>query len=138
MAEKDLQEKVMAYRMLEARIETLMKQRDAVASRIVEMQSTIESLGELEKSKDVFFPVGLDAYTVGKVADKKNILISIGAGIILEKSITEAKETLNQRGQEMEHVLNELQNNINSIAAGLEQLGPEIQSQIDSQAAQAE
>lgn len=138
MAEKDLQEKVMAYRMLEARLEALLKQRDTIVSRIMELQSTVASIDEIEKSKDVLFPVGLDAYTLGKIVDKKNILISIGAGIVLEKNIPEAKETLSKRKQEMEQALNELQNSINSISAGLEQLGPEIQLQIDSQAGQAE
>jgi len=131
MEEKELQEKVMAYRMLESRLEALVKQRDFIASRTMELQSTIDSIDQIEKSNEIMFPVGLDAYTIGKIVDKKNVMITIGAGIVIEKTVAEAKETLAARKVEMEQALQELQNNINNISAGLEQLGPEIQSQME-------
>ena len=131
MEQKELQEKVMAFRMLESRLEALVKQRDFIVSRTMELQSTIDSLDQIEKSNEIMFPVGIDAYTVGKITDKKNVMITIGAGIVLEKNIAEAKETLAGRKVEMEQALQELQNSINNISAGLEQLGPEIQSQME-------
>jgi len=131
MEQKELQEKVMAYRMLESKLEELVKHRDFIISRMMELQSTIDSLDQIEKSNEIMFPVGIDAYTVGKITDKKNVMITIGAGIVLEKNIAEAKETLAGRKVEMEQALQELQNSINNISAGLEQLGPEIQSQME-------
>lgn len=131
MEERDLQEKVAVYRVLEARLEAAIKQRDSIASRIVEMQAVKESIGELEKSDDVIFPVGSDVFAFGKIAEKKKVMVAVGAGVIMEKSIAEAKEILDKRREEMEQVMKEVQGNIEKVSSTLEQLGSEIQSTME-------
>jgi len=131
MEERDLQEKVAVYRVLEARLEAAIKQRDSIASRIVEMQAVKESIGELEKSDDVIFPVGSDVFAFGKIAEKKKVMVAVGAGVIMEKSIAEAKEILDKRREGMEQVMKEVQGNIEKVSSTLEQLGSEIQSTME-------
>jgi prefoldin alpha subunit len=131
MEERDLQEKVAVYRVLEARLEAAIKQRDSIASRIVEMQAVKESIGELEKSDDVIFPVGSDVFAFGKIAEKKKVMVAVGAGVVMEKSIAEAKEILDKRREEMEQVMKEVQGNIEKVSSTLEQLGSEIQSTME-------
>ena len=118
---------MLVYRTLESRLEALTRQRDLVSSKIVEIMSTVSSIGEIEKNqKDVLFRLGSEAFTYGNVADKNKILVEIGAGIILEKPPEEGKEILNKRKQEMENALKEIQSNISQISAAINQLGPEI------------
>jgi len=131
MEERDLQEKVAVYRVLEARLEAVIKQRDAIASRIVELRAVKESIGELEKSGDAIFPIGSDVFAFGKVADKKKVMVAVGAGVVMEKTIAEAKEILDKRREEMEQVMKEAQDNIEKVSATLEQLGSEIQSRME-------
>ena len=125
--EKELQEKMFIYRTLESRLEALARQRDLVSSKIVEIMSTTSSIDEIDKNQEnILFKLGGEAYTCGNVTDKNKILVEIGAGIILEKSIEDGKETLNKRKQEMENVLKEIQNNILQVSNAINQLGPEI------------
>ena len=125
--EKELQEKMLIYRTLEARLEAFTKQRDLVNSRIIELSSTISSINEIGKNQEnILFRLGGEAYVHGNIKDKDNILVEIGAGIILEKSREKGKEILNKRKEEMENALNEIQNNIAQISDALSQLGPEI------------
>jgi prefoldin alpha subunit len=125
---KELEEKVLAYRILEAKLDSLLKQRNMIASKLIEIQTTLESINEIEKSKEeVLFPLGSEAYTFGKVMDKKKIIVEIGANIALEKTIEEGKETLKKRKLELENALDTTQKNIMEISSSLGQLGPQIQ-----------
>jgi prefoldin alpha subunit len=126
--QKELQEKMLTYRILEARLEGLLKQRDMIASKLFEVQTTLVSMDEIGKSdQEILFPIGAEAYTFGKVADKKKFIVDIGANIALEKSVEEGKQILDKRKSEMEEALNSMQNDIAQISSTLEVLGPEIQ-----------
>jgi prefoldin alpha subunit len=129
MAEqKELQEKILTYRILEARLDSLLKQRDMLASKLVEIQNTLASVDEIEKSKEeILFPIGAEAYTFGKVVDKEKMIVEIGANVALEKTVEEGKQILSKRKTEMENALNSMQKGVMEISAAMEQLGPEIQ-----------
>lgn len=124
---KELQEKILAYRILEARVDSLLKQRDLIASKIVEIQTTLQSIEEIGKAKgEILFPIGSEAYNFGRITDRKKLIVEIGANVALEKTVDEGKEVLNKRRGEMENVLNTIQKNILEISSSIEALGPEI------------
>jgi len=129
MAErKEMQEKMLTYRILENRLDAFLKQREMVVSKLIEIQNTLSSMDEIEKSKeDILFPIGAEAYTFGKVVDKKRVMVDIGANVILEKTIEEGKQILEKRKTEIENGLKEMQREIAEMSAALEQLGLEIQ-----------
>jgi len=130
MAErKELQEKILTYRILENRLEDLLKQREMVISKLIEIQNTLGSMDEIEKSKEeILFPIGAEAYTFGKVIDKNRIMVDVGANVILEKTLKEGKQILEKRKIEIENGLGEMQKEVAEMSAALEQLGPEIQN----------
>ena len=129
MAErKEMQEKVLTYRILENRLDSFLKQREMVVSKLIEIQNTLSSMDEIEKSKeDILFPIGAEAYAFGKVVDKKRVMVDIGANVILEKTVEEGKQILEKRKAEVENGLNEMQREIAEMSAALEHLGLEIQ-----------
>ncbi len=125
--EKELQEKMFIYRTLESRLDASTRQRDLISSKIVEIMSTISSIDEIGKNQEnVLFQLGGEAFIYGNFADKNKVLVEIGAGIVLEKSVEEGKETLNKRKQELENALKGIQSNILQISNAMSQLGPEI------------
>jgi prefoldin alpha subunit len=138
MEKKELQEKIIAYRMFEARLDGLIKQRDMLISKLAEIQTTLNSIDEIEKSKEeVLFPLGSEAYTFGKVIDNKKMIVEIGANVALEKTPEEGKEILKKRMEEIEKALNSIQQNIIETSSALNQLGPEIQENIEKDQTQA-
>jgi prefoldin alpha subunit len=135
---KELQEKILTYRILESRLDTLLKQRDVVASKLVEIQNTLDSMDEIEKTKEeILFPIGAEAYTFGKVVSKNRVMVDIGANVILEKNVEDGKEILNKRKTEMENALGSMQRDIAEVSSALEQLGSEIQEIGESSEAEA-
>ena len=128
MAEKELQEKVVAYRLLESRLEGLIKQRQVVASKLIEIETTSNSIDEIEKSEDVLFPIGAEAYAFGKVMDKKKMIVEIGANVAIEKTVEGAKEVMNERKKDITAALEDIQKDIDKTSSMLEQLATDIQT----------
>ncbi len=136
--EKELQEKMLIYRTLESRLETLTRQRDMISNKIVEIMSTISSIEEIEKNQEnILFKLGSEAFVHGSVSNKNKILVEIGAGIVMENSIEDGKVILDKRRQELENALKEVQNDISQISATMSQLGPEINELIQKSQQQA-
>lgn len=129
MSEKELQEKIMVYRIVESRIDALVRQRDFFLNKIIELQNTVASIDEIAKSKEeIIFPIGSEAYSFGKVVDKNKIIVEIGAGVALEKNFDEAKEIILNRKADVETAVKEVQEDIQKLSQSLSSLEFEIQS----------
>lgn len=129
VSEKELQEKLMVYRIIESRLDALIKQRDLFFQKIVELHNTLGSIDEIAKSKEeILFPLGGEAYSFGKVVDKNKIIVEIGAGIALEKNFEEAKEIINGRKTDIEAAVKEIQQEVENYSNSLSVLTPELQN----------
>jgi prefoldin alpha subunit len=129
--EKELQEKILVFRLLESRFENMVKQRDVLASKIVELQITLNTIDEMKTGDDVLFSLGSSAYAKGKLSDKNKIIVEVGAGVVLEKGLDEAKQILSSRANEIQRVLMKIQRELTEISSELERLEPEIQQIAD-------
>lgn len=134
--QKELQEKILTYRILQSRLESLTKQHDLVANKIIELENTLVSIDEFGNSKEkILFSLGSEAHVFGHADDKEKVIVEIGANIALEKTIDEGKKTLNERKAELEKTINEIQNEVMKVSAAIEQLTPELQRLMESQRA---
>jgi len=128
MTEKELQEKVLTYRFMEARLDGLVKQRDMMVSKIIELQSTLQSIDELDKSEgEILFPIGGEAYRTAKIIDKNKLIVDVGANVALEKTTEEGKDLIIKRKGEIEGLINQIQHEIVKVSNAMNQLGPELQ-----------
>lgn len=135
-ADKELQEKVFAYRVIEARLQALAKERDVIMSKIFETRTTIASIDEATKSKnngEIVFHIGSDTYMVGKVSDKGRIIIEVGGNVAMEKTPEEAKKFLNGRIGDLEASLSELNREMSQAFSAMDELAPEIQRMMGEQ-----
>ena len=129
MSEKELQEKIMVYRIVESRLDALIRQRDLFVNKIVELQNTLASIDEIAKSKEeILFPIGSEAYSFGKVVDKDKIIVEIGAGVALEKKFEEAKEIIQKRKTDIGTAVKAIQEDIQKLSQSLSSLEFEIQN----------
>ncbi|MEM5790627.1 MAG: prefoldin subunit alpha [Candidatus Aenigmatarchaeota archaeon] len=129
MGEKT-EEKILAYKFIESRINGLINQRSILVSNLNEIQSTLQSLKEFEKSEEIFFPISSGVYCLGKIVDKKKVIVSIGANIALEKSLEDARDFLNRRNEEIEKALEQVENEILSLQSNLKILEKELEKEI--------
>lgn len=138
MGEKELQEKLMTYRVLEARLEGLVKQRDMLVNKIIELQSTLQSLDDLEKSEsEILFPIGGNAFKSAKIVNRDRLIVEIGANVALEKSTEDGRAIIKKRKDELENFVNHMQEEMVKISNAVNQLGPELQAMADNMQKQA-
>ncbi|MHA1865271.1 MAG: prefoldin subunit alpha [Candidatus Heimdallarchaeaceae archaeon] len=127
MEEKELQKKVITYKILEARLDSLLKQRDAIIKEIMELRSTIESIEAMEKADKLIFSLGSNAYATGKILEKEKIIVEIGAGIALEKNRKEGEKFLKKRIDELNSALKNIEEESVRISQNINLLSSEIQ-----------
>ena len=125
--QKELQEKILSYRILQSRLEGLLKQREMIINKIVELQNTVDSINEVERTDEGLFPLGGEAHVFGKIANKEKLIVEIGANVALEKSFEEGKSTLKKRREELEKNLNEIQREMQETSVAIGELEPELQ-----------
>lgn len=124
----ELQEKIMQYRVLESRLNAIVKQREAIASKMIEIQNTISSIDEIGKGEGkTLFPIGSAAYVPGKVDNKEKMIVEVGAGVALEMDVESTKETLNKRLKDLEMAMLNMQKEAEKASKEIEKLAPEIQ-----------
>lgn len=131
--EKKVQEKLLAYRALESRLSALANQQNMFASKILEIQSTIESINEIDKgkeTKDILFPLGSAAYVKGTVADKNKMVVEVGSGVALEKTAEQGKAILEKRKKEIESAMDVLQKDMQSIASTMRKIEVDTQAMV--------
>ena len=131
--EEEFREKLLTYRYLEARLESVAAQKNLLINKILEITATLNSIQELEKNDNILFPIGSEAFVPGKILEKDKIMVEIGANVVLEKNIEQAKVVLERRKKEIEKTNSELETEILQISNSLKRLAPEIQELASSQ-----
>jgi prefoldin alpha subunit len=130
--DKDLQEKILTYRVLEARLDSAIKQRELLLNKIFELENTLIGIEETEKSNsETLFSLGSDVFVTGKPTNKEKLIVGIGSNILLEKTYDDGIVIINNRKDEIEKELKAVQNEIAQLSSTIQTLTPEIQSMID-------
>ena len=125
--EREFQEKILAYRVIGARVESLLRQREALTGKLVEIDTTLGGIDEIEKAKeDMLFSIGSETHLFGKITDKNRIIVEIGANIALEKTFEEGRQILKKRREEIENLVVSLENDILQLSSSLQSLGLQI------------
>jgi prefoldin alpha subunit len=126
--ERLMQEKMLIYRTLESRLDALSKQQNMFASKVVEMQNTLDSLDEIKRGANtVLFPLGSAAYARGEVSDKEKFIVELGAGIAVEKNTVEGTAILEKRKKELESAISTMQKDIQATLDTMRQIEEELQ-----------
>jgi len=133
MSQKELQQKMLEYQILEENFKQLNQRRELFMMKLMEIEQTDQAIEELEKSKesDVLLPIGSSVFLPGKVSEKEKLVVGIGADIVLEKDASEVKEILGKRRKTLEVGLENVQQNMLQIANQMKVLEPEIQKMIE-------
>lgn len=128
MGEKDVREKLLRYQLLENQAKVLMERRNFLLTKIMEMDSTLDSLEEVEKNKgkEISLPLGSGIHIPGTLNKTNKMIAEIGANIAIECTSNKAKEILNKRKDIISNGLQRLEKDIVNLSNELSKLEPEI------------
>ena len=99
-------------------IDSLSAQIQIVENKRMEIDSTIETMDSLKENRigtEILVPIGSNSFVRAELKDNKKVIVGIGAGISVEKTIDEAKEILKLRSKELENTMNKLQSAVAEI-----------------------
>ena len=134
--QEELQHKYVLYQLLQNRIEELKQQVEMLQQKNMEMETTKFALSEINSMKegnDVLVPLGSGCYVYGKASNNKKILVDIGAGVMTNKAPEEAQALVEEKREEIEKLVLNLQSELMDAVNKINEIGPELQKAAEEQ-----
>ena len=102
--EKKAQEMYMEFQMLDQHIKQLQKQLQAITQQLMEFEATSMSLEDLQKvpqGKEIFVPLSSGIFTKATIKDTSELLVNVGANVIVQKDIASTKKLISNQVEEI-------------------------------------
>jgi prefoldin alpha subunit len=118
-SEEELRRLSMEMRYLEQTADALQQRINMVNAAITDISYANMTLDGIEKEKEnseLLVPIGGSSYVKVKLADPNKVIIGMGAGVSIEKTLAEAKAALKERLDELEKTMNSAQQQFTQVA----------------------
>jgi len=106
-------------RYLEQTAETLQQRIGMVNAAITDLtyaNMTLDGIATEKENAELLVPIGGNSYVKAKIADTNKIIVGVGAGVSVEKTLVDAKATLKERLDELEKTMNAAQQQFSQVA----------------------
>lgn len=108
--EQLMQEKYMEFQMLERQTKQLQAQLEQIQSQIADvmyLQQSIVELKTVKVGKELFVPIGSGIFVNAELKNNCDVLINVGCGVVVKKSIESAAELLSAQIAQMQLIEDE-------------------------------
>lgn len=133
---KKLEEAVLEYRFLQDLSSDLKRRLDLVLATLTGLSLSSSSLEEVKrrgKDAEILIPVGSLSYVKAKIMDADKVLVGLGANVVIEKSVDEARKYFEERSKDLEQTVAELQRQMANIQVRLNELEPVIRQLVEAE-----
>ncbi|MEM2873889.1 MAG: prefoldin subunit alpha [Candidatus Nanoarchaeia archaeon] len=116
---KVLQEKYIELQLLSMQIQQLEQQLETLDQRMQEflnLRESLQKLSTLKANTKSLTPIGPGIFVDGTVDTTKGVLINVGAGVIVRKTIDAAQEIISKQLQKLEEITLELSDNLQRLS----------------------
>jgi len=121
--DEEIRRMLVELRLLEGSARTLESRLavvDTALSEILIANSTLEGIKNKLKGTEALVPVGAGSFIRVELADSEKIVMGVGAGVSLEKSVNDSIESLKNRQGDLEKLRMSLQQQLSQIALRIE------------------
>lgn len=129
ISEKKVQEKLFTIQQLREESETVQKKIIEVEMARSELDKTIESLeyfDKLDGTSEALMNLGGGVFAYVDIKESKKMLVDVGAGVIVEKEVKDAIESLKNRKESMSKMITNLENLLDQIVNRAEGIQREL------------
>ena len=102
--EEEIRRLVAAYQQYEAQANAIVQQMNLTrltAEGLDRALKAVEAMEMAGEDQEIMVPIGSGSFVYARLASKERVVLNVGAGVSIEKSTTEAKESLNARKAEV-------------------------------------
>jgi prefoldin alpha subunit len=117
--EEELRKLSVEMRFLEQTAESLQQRISMVNAAITDLTYANMTLDGIEKEKadaELLVPIGGGSYIKVKLAETDKVVVGMGAGVSIEKTLPEAKEIVKERLGELEKTMTSAQHQFAQVA----------------------
>lgn len=117
--EEELRKLTVEMRFLEQTAETLQQRVSMITAAITDLTYASMTLEGIEKEKEdaeLLVPIGGSSYIKAKLATTDKVVVGIGAGVSVEKTLQEAKTIVKERLDELEKTMASVQQQFAQVA----------------------
>ena len=117
--EEELRKLSVEMRLLEQTAETLQSRINMLSAAITDLtyaNMTLEGVEKEKENAELLVPIGGSSYVRVKLANPDKVVVGMGAGVSVEKTLPEAKSMLKERLDELEKTMLSAQQQFAQIA----------------------
>jgi prefoldin alpha subunit len=117
--EEELRRLSIEMRFLEQTADTLQQRITMLNAAITDLNYANMTLDGMEKEKEnaeLLVPIGGSSYIKVKLAESNKVVIGLGSGVSVEKTLTEAKNMVKERLDELEKTMVSAQQQFGQVA----------------------
>ena len=117
--EEELRKLSVEMRFLEQTAETLQQRISMVNAAMTDLTYASMTLEDLEKEKEdaeLLVPIGGSSYIKAKLANPDKVVVGLGAGVSVEKTLQEAKAIVKERLDELQKTMVSAQQQFAQVA----------------------
>lgn len=106
-------------RYFEQTAETLQQRMGMINAALTDLtyaNATLDGIETEKENAELLVPIGGSSYMKVKLASPDKVIVGLGAGISVEKTLTEAKMTLKERLEDLEKTMNSAQQQFSQVA----------------------
>lgn len=122
--EETLRRIIVELRLLEGTADVLQSRLNFVNAALAELNQakmTLEGLKKEKKEVPLFVPIGGGSFIRAKLESADKIIVGMGAGVSVERSLGEAKETVENRIAQLEKTRRTLQQQLTQVAQKIDE-----------------
>jgi len=127
-----MQEKVVMYQMLQGQLEQFNQQAALLERKHMELEATkeiITDMSKMKEGKEMLLPLGGEMFTYGKITNPKDILVNIGAGVVVGNNIKVGTELIDKKLAEIVKLREHLQKDSTAIAKKMAEIEAEVRKE---------
>ena len=121
----------MEMRYLEQTAETLQQRIGMINAAMTDLSYanlTLESMENEKENSELLVPIGGSSYIKVKLASNDKVIVGMGAGVSIEKTLPEAKAIVKERLDELERTMNSAQQQFSQVAQRINAGRSQLQS----------
>jgi prefoldin alpha subunit len=129
--EEEIRRLLAAYQQYQAQAEALARQLGLTQMTIEGLDRAlraVEALKKAEEGQEMLVPIGSGSFIHAKLASREKVILNVGAGVSIEKTVTDAGEALKVRkadvvegAKKLNEVLARIDQEMQKIQAAMEQ-----------------
>jgi prefoldin alpha subunit len=94
---------------------------NAVIADLTYSTATLEGLEKEKENADLLVPIGGNSFVKAKLANPDKVIVGVGAGVSIEKTLPEAKEITKKRLDDLNKTRLSLQQQFTQVAGKINQ-----------------